>query len=180
MDEQRVIKQCLSGSAEQYALLVDRYKDMAYTIAYRIVGDGDTARDMAQESFIAAYSALKDFRGNSKFSSWLYRIIVNKCKDHLRARCESVSVEMVAEVLPGRERTPEQTASARQTGDLVQKALNRMPLEYREVIVLKHIEGLSYEEIASIVGDSVPALKVRACRGREMLRNVLEHMGVMA
>ena len=68
-----------------YSVLVDRYKDMAYNIAFRMSGDADVAKDMAQESFIAAYNALEDFKFNSKFSSWLYRIVVNKCRDHFKA-----------------------------------------------------------------------------------------------
>jgi RNA polymerase sigma-70 factor (ECF subfamily) len=179
-NEHEIIKQCLTGDRDGFALLVDRYKDMACNIAFRLVGDRDAAGDMAQESFIAAYSALADFRQGSKFSSWLYRIVVNKCKDHLRTRRETVPVDDVSEILPGRELTPEQALSSRQTCDAVQIALNALPLEYREVIVLKHIEELDYQEIANILGLSVNALKVRAHRGRERLKQLLQGTGVGA
>jgi RNA polymerase sigma-70 factor (ECF subfamily) len=176
--EYTVIKKCLAGNTEQYSVLVDRYKDMAYNIAFRMSGDADVAKDMAQESFIAAYNALKDFKFNSKFSSWLYRIVVNKCRDHFKAGRETVPVDDICDYIAGQDPTPEQVMACRQTGDVVQQALNRLPPDYREVIVLKHIEGLDYQEIADALGVSVSALKVRAHRGREMLKKLLEGMGV--
>jgi RNA polymerase sigma-70 factor (ECF subfamily) len=177
-EEYTVIKKCLAGNTELYSVLVDRYKDMAYNIAFRMTGDADVAKDMAQESFIAAYNALKDFKFNSKFSSWLYRIVVNKCRDHFKAGRETVPVDDICDYIAGQDLTPEQAAACRQTGDAVQQALNRLPPDYREVIILKHIEGLDFQEIADALGVSVNALKVRAHRGREMLRKLLEGMGV--
>ena len=177
-EEQTIIAQCLDGDSDRYAVLVDRYQAMAYNVAYRMLGDGDAAKDMAQESFISAYAGLRDFQRGSKFSSWLYRIVVNKCKDHLRGVRETVPVDEVCEILPTCGQTPEEALSAHQTGDVIQGALNELPVEYREVIVLKHIEELDYQEISAILGVTVNALKVRAYRGREMLRQVLEGRGV--
>jgi RNA polymerase sigma-70 factor (ECF subfamily) len=176
-DEHKIIQLCLGGDSEQYALLVDKYKAMAYNIAYRMVGDADIAKDMSQESFISAYASLEKFQYGSRFSSWLYRIVVNKCKDYLRAERDTVDVDEISDVVPSKERTPEQTVSARQTGDVIQQALNSLPDEYRDVILLKHMEELDYREISDILGVSVNALKVRAHRGREMLRELLEKMG---
>jgi RNA polymerase sigma-70 factor (ECF subfamily) len=179
-EEYAIIRKCLAGDTEQYAVLVDRYKDMAYNTAYRMLGDADAAKDMAQEGFIAAYNALGDFKFNSRFSSWLYRIVVNKCRDHFRAGRETVPVDEICDYIAGREPSPEKAASCRQTGDAVQQALNRLPPNYREVIVMKHIEGLDYQEIADVLGVTVSALKVRAHRGREMLRKLLEGIGVVS
>jgi RNA polymerase sigma-70 factor (ECF subfamily) len=177
-EEFAIIKKCLAGNAEHYSVLVDRNKDMAYNIAFRMLGDADVAKDMAQESFIAAYNALGDFKFNSKFSSWLYRIVVNKCRDHFKAGRETVPVDDICDYIAGQDPTPEQAASCRQTGDVVQQALNRLPPDYREVIILKHIEGHDYQEIAAALGVSISALKVRAHRGREMLKKLLEGAGV--
>jgi RNA polymerase sigma-70 factor (ECF subfamily) len=177
-DEYALIKECVNGNNETYAVLVERYKNMVYNIAYRMIGEADAAKDMAQESFIAAYLGLKDFRHDAKFSSWLYRIVMNKCRDYLKARKDIVPVDEIIEFTPGKEANPEQTVSSRQTADVIQRALGRMPAQFREVIVLKHLEELDYEEIAGILGESVNALKVRAHRGREMLRGILEEMGV--
>ncbi len=177
-EEYAVIRKVLAGDREQYAVLVTRYKDMAYNIAFRLLGDADAAKDMAQEGFIAAYNALGDFQFNSRFSSWLYRIVVNKCRDHFRAGKETVPVDEICDYVAGPEPSPEKAASCRQTGDAVQQALDGLPPDYREVIVLKHIEGLDYQQIAETLGVSVAALKVRAHRGREMLRKLLEAQGV--
>ena len=177
-EEYTIIRKVLAGDADQYALLVDAYKDLAFNIAFRLVGDADAAKDMAQESFIAAYNALDDFKFNAKFSSWLYRIVVNKCRDHFRATRETVPVDDICDYIVWTDHTPEQAASCRQTGDAVQEALNKLPSDYREVIILKHIEGLDYQEIADTLSVSVSALKVRAHRGREMLKKLLEEMGV--
>jgi RNA polymerase sigma-70 factor (ECF subfamily) len=180
IEEQVIIQRCLDGDAEQYAVLVDRYKDMVFNIAYRMLGDEDAANDMAQESFISAYEGLRGFRFGSKFSSWLYRIVMNKCRDYWRAGKKALSIDDIREVTPGADPTPEQIAASGQAGDAVQRALGTLPAEYREVIILKHLEGLDYREIADILGVEVAALKVRAHRGREKLRRILEEMGVTA
>jgi len=177
-DEEAIIRQCLAGDKDSFSVLVDRYKTMAYNAAYRMVGDEDTAKDLAQESFIAAYAGLERFRFGSKFSSWLYSIILNKCRDHLRTVKDTVSTDDLAEVMPDKGISPEQAATAHQGRDILQRALNAVPAEYREVLILKHIEELDYREIAAITGAGIPALKVRAHRGREMLRSILERAGV--
>jgi RNA polymerase sigma-70 factor (ECF subfamily) len=177
-DEANIIRRCLDGEKDSYSILVDRYKMMVYNVAYRMLGDGDTAKDIAQESFIAAYGGLKTFKQDAKFSSWLYTIVLNKCRDHLRLAKESIPIDDISEVRPGSGISPEQAASNQQSNDLLQQALDVLPGEYREVLVLKHIEELDYEEISAITGASISALKVRAHRGREMLRKVLEKSGV--
>jgi RNA polymerase sigma-70 factor, ECF subfamily len=177
-EEYAIIRKCLAGDSEQYAVLVDRYKDMAYNIAFRMLGDADAAKDMAQEGFIAAYNALGGFKFNSRFSSWMYRIVVNKCRDHFRSDRETIPVDEICDYIAVSDPSPEKAASCRQTGDAVQQALNGLPPDYRDVIIMKHIEGLDYQEIADALGVSVSALKVRAHRGREMLRKLLEGMGV--
>ncbi len=177
-DEEAIIRKCLDGDRDSYSALVDRYKTMAYNVAYRMVGDEDIAKDLAQEGFIAAYAGLDGFRFGSKFSSWLYSIILNKCRDHLRLLKDTVSTDDVAAIMPDKGISPEQAASAHQKSDVLQKALKALPPEYREVLILKHIEGLDYQEIAAVTGARIPALKVRAHRGREMLKKILEKAGV--
>lgn len=177
-EESAIIRECRSGKTEHYAVLVERYQSLAYNLAYRMVGDPDAAQDMAQEGFIAAYQSLNDFKFSSRFSSWLYAIIMNKCRDYLRAKRPNTSVEEVAEIRHAHNISPEEQAAARQTGDLLQSALDALPLEYREVLVLKHVQELDYAEIAGMLGDSIGTLKVRAHRAREMLREKLEQAGV--
>ena len=177
-DEHDIIKRCQKGDGDAYAVLVDRYQSLAYTVACRMLGDADTANDIAQESFISAYGGLKHFRFGSKFSSWLTSIVLNKCRDHLRSRRVLVGIDEIAEIRETGRRNPEQEASAGESGEAVQKALNSLSPDYREVIILKHIEELDYQTISEILGVGIPALKVRAHRGREMLRKLLERSGV--
>lgn len=179
LDEERIIRQCLDGDRDAFSVLVDRYKIMAYTVAYRILGDGDAANDAAQDSFIAAFTSLKHFRFGSKFSTWLYSIVVNKCRDRLRAEKDFVPVDDIRELRADPADTPEQLALQGETRSEVQEALSALPAEYREVLVLKHIQGLAYEEMTGMLGASVAALKVRAHRGREMLRAVMEKAGIV-
>lgn len=177
-DEYDIIRQCLEGDTDKFSILVERYKSMTYSLAYRMTGDQDAANDMAQESFISAFTGLKNFQYGSKFSTWLYQIVMNKCRDYLRAGKSRVSVDEISELRADPRETPEESASSHQMSDAVQKALNALSPEYREVIVLKHMEGLDYHEISQILGASVGALKVRAHRGREMLKDLLEQAGI--
>jgi len=177
-DEHDIIKRCQKGDGDAYAVLVDRYQSLAYTVACRMLGDADTANDIAQESFISAYGGLKHFRFGSKFSSWLTSIVLNKCRDHLRSRRVLVGIDEIAEIRETGRRNPEQEASAGESGEAVQKALNSLSPDYREVIILKHIEELDYQTISEILGVGIPALKVRAHRGREMLKDLLIRSGV--
>jgi RNA polymerase sigma-70 factor (ECF subfamily) len=177
-EEFAIIRDCTIGQSERYAVLVDRYRSLAYNSAYRMLGDQDAAEDVAQESFIAAYQGLKDFKFGSRFSTWLYTIVMNKCRDCLRAKRPGVSLDDLAEVRSDRGPSPEERASSHQTGDIIQDALNALPPEYREVIILKHVQDLEYTEIADILGVSVGSLKVRAHRGREMLKRAIEKAGV--
>ncbi len=177
-DEKAIIRRCLDRDPDSYSVLVDRYKTMVYNVAFRMVGDEDTAKDLAQESFIAAYAGLERFRFGSKFSSWLYSIVLNKCRDHLKLAKDTVPTDEIAEVLPDSGMSPEQNAAASQKRDVLQRALDALPEEYREVLILKHIEELDYEEISAVTGAGIAALKVRAHRGRDMLKKILEQAGV--
>ena len=177
-DEYHIIQQCRNGDNDGYAVLVDRYQSLAYTTACRMLGDAETANDIAQESFLAAHQGLRHFRFGSKFSSWLTSIVLNKCRDHLRSRRTTVGIDEIAEIRETRRRDPEQEAIAGESADALQKALNCLPPDYREAIILKHIEELDYQSISEILGVSIAALKVRTHRGREMLKGLLERSGV--
>ncbi|MBI4848277.1 MAG: sigma-70 family RNA polymerase sigma factor [Nitrospirae bacterium] len=177
-EEHALIKQCAEGIADTYAILVERHKDMVYNVAYRMLGDADLAQDLAQESFISAYNNLKNFRYDSKFSTWLYSIVINKCRDNLRSRQHHVPLDESPDIASS-VANPEEEASGKQIMDKIQSALNMLPEDYREVIVLKHIEGLDYREMEAVLNVSVNALKVKTHRGREMLKRLLKEMGVL-
>lgn len=177
--EHIIIKQCIDGNREIYSILVDKYKDMVYNVAYRMLGDSETANDVAQESFISAYTGLNNFRYGSRFSTWLFSIVVNKCKDHLKGRKDNVSIDEIADLSQADGITNEERTYKNQLQRLMQNALNELPEEYREVVILKHFERLDYKEMEDILGVSVNLLKVRTYRGREMLKKILKGKGII-
>jgi len=173
-EEYSIIRQCIDGNPEAYAILVRRYQDMIYNVTYRILGDPEGANDMAQETFISAYMALKDFKNSSKFSSWLCSIAINKCRDNLRSRKDSIPLDDIEEVCASNMANPEEMTHKRQVMQNLQRALNALPRDYKEVIILKHVEGLDYREMETILGVSANVLKVRTYRARETLKEILK------
>lgn len=177
ISDDEIIERCLGGDRDQYAVLVGRYQDMAYTVAYRMLGDEGRARDAAQEAFLSAYCGLKRFRRRSKFSTWLISIVINACRDQLRKRRGTIALTDVQDSLRSGAADPEERLREKERADMLQQALLRLPPEYREVIVLKHIQGLGYHEIAAMCGEREGTLKVRAHRARELLRWALREGG---
>lgn len=178
-EEYSLIKQCIEGNTEKYAILVERHKNMLYNVAFRMLGDVEAAHDITQESFISAYRALQDFKKKSKFSTWLYTITINKCKDYLKSKKPHIPIDDISEMVTSTKENPEEELNKKQLLKGLQKALNALPEDYREVIVLKHIEGLDYREMEAILGVNINALKVRTHRGREMLKRLLKETGVV-
>ena len=176
VDEASLIARCLKQDHEAFGQLVDRYATVVNSLAYRMVGNRTDAEDLAQEAFIAAYKALPTFRADAKFSTWLYRIAANKCKDWLRAkRPEQLDVEVdtLADVHVSDARTPERLLSQQQVADHLDRAIQRLPPLYREAFVMKHVEGLSYEEMEGVLGVSGDTLKMRVYKGRVQLSREL-------
>ena len=180
-DEAKLVARCLKQDQDAFGQLVERYATVIVNVAYRMVGDRTEAEDLAQETFVAAFKALPTFRAESKFSTWLYRIAVNKCKDWLRVKRPGQSVHDVdiEEVFDDRvveERTPERLLSQQQVAARLDQAIQRLPPLYREAFVLKHVEGLSYEEMQEIVGVNADTLKMRVYKGRLQLSRDLAEL----
>lgn len=174
LDEARLIARSLKQDHEAFGQLVDRYSTVIVNLAYRMLGDRTDAEDIAQEAFIAAFKALPGFRADSKFSTWLYRIAANKCKDWLRGkRPGQIDIESVADEQMIEGRTPERLLSQQQVADQLDRAIQRLPPLYREAFVLKHIEGLSYEEMEELLGVNGDTLKMRVYKGRVQLSREL-------
>ena len=177
-DEAKLVARSLRQDHDAFGQLVERYATVIVNLAYRMVGDRTEAEDLAQETFVAAFKALPTFRAESKFSTWLYRIAANKCKDWLRVKRPGQSVRDVdvEEVLDDRvveERTPERLMSQQQVAAQLDRAIQRLPPLYREAFVLKHIEGLSYEEMQEILNVNADTLKMRVYKGRLQLSREL-------
>ena len=182
-DEATVIAQCLAGDRKAYAILVERYKDLVHDLVYRMVGDAGKAEDVAQDAFVKAYLSLRDFRGESRFSTWLCRIAMNRCKDLLRRASREVLIPGGSDGEPhipssvDEGPTPAVMLEQREREAVLHRALARLPLKYREAVVLRHMEGMDFKEVGSLLGIAAGAAKVRTFRGREMLRRLLEREG---
>jgi len=178
-DDAKLIERSLKQDSDAFGQLVERYATVIVNLAYRMVGDRTEAEDLAQETFVAAFKALPRFRADSKFSTWLYRIAANKCKDWLRAKrpwqgVQDVDVDEVLDAgVAAEERTPERLLSQQQVAEQLDRAIQRLPPLYREAFVLKHVEGLSYEEMQEIVGVNADTLKMRVYKGRLQLSREL-------
>ena len=181
-DEAKLIARSLKQDSDAFGQLVERYATVIVNLAYRMVGDRTEAEDLAQETFVAAFKALPRFRADSKFSTWLYRIAANKCKDWLRAKrpgqgVQDVDVDEVLDAgVAAEERTPERLLSQQQVAAQLDRAIQRLPPLYREAFVLKHVEGLSYEEMQEIVGVNADTLKMRVYKGRLQLSRELAEL----
>ena len=181
-DEAKLIARSLKQDSDAFGQLVERYATVIVNLAYRMVGDRTEAEDLAQETFVAAFKALPRFRAESKFSTWLYRIAANKCKDWLRAKrpgqgVQDVDVdEVLDDGVAAEERTPERLLSQQQVAAQLDRAIQRLPPLYREAFVLKHVEGLSYEEMQEIFGVNGDTLKMRVYKGRLQLSRELAEL----
>jgi len=182
-DEGAIIAQCLAGERKAYALLVERYKGLIHGLVYRMLGDAEEAEDIAQDAFVRAYLKLREFRGEARFSTWLCRIALNRCKDVLRRRRREPWLPRtheeprpIPEAVDDGE-SPIASLERRERDALLHRALARLPVKYREAVVLRHLEGMEFTEMSALLGIAVGAVKVRTFRGREMLRRLLGRAG---
>lgn len=174
----QLVARSLAQDHEAFGQLIDRHASAIINLAYRMVGNQAEAEDLAQETFLAAFKALPTFRADAKFSTWLYRIASNKCKDWLRVKRpgqgqHDVDVDEQLDPHVVEDRTPETLLSQQQVAQQLERAIQRLPVLYREAFVLKHIEGLSYEEMEDILGVSGDTLKMRVYKGRVQLSREL-------
>lgn len=188
MDEE-LVEMAQNGDRNAFTLLVKRYQDRIYNLIYRYIGNAEDAIDLTQETFIKAFVKLGEFKGNSKFYTWLYRIAVNACIDFRRRQRISIvhwddmrpnefdrldmdepanSIDVV-----GEDSNPEAHMLKSELRQIVREAINTLPEHLRIVLILREYEDLSYEEIASIIGCRVGTVKSRLFQAREMLKRKL-------
>jgi RNA polymerase sigma-70 factor, ECF subfamily len=155
-----------------FIILVQEYQGMVINLAYSYLFNRQEAEDMAQEVFMQAYCALDRFRGDSRISSWLYRICVNRCIDHIRRtkREKTVPLELVDAAVPA-------DGDDAVSRDAIFEALGSLPGKFRDAVILKDVEGKSYRQIAGILGCSIGTVESRIYRGRRLLRERLDPPG---
>lgn len=181
MRDEEAVRRVLDGEREAFRILVDRYAPVVFAVARRYCEDPAEAEDLAQEVFIRAYAGLEGFRGEAKFSSWLYRIATNRCRDHLRQREAMERARGDPEVnLPGSEWAadrfigPERELERKELARRLQWALGELSPDYAVPFLLKYEQGLSYREMARRLDVRAGTLKVRVHRARARLRELLE------
>lgn len=176
--EAQIVRRVLGGDTNAFEALVVEYEKNIYAITQRMTGNAEDAADMTQETFIKAYNSLSSFRGDSKFSVWLYRIATNVCLDFLRSRSRKPTVSLSMEDEDGEEtqldiadesQSPERLLERGLTRDAVRRGLNALSPEYRQILLLREIQGLSYEEIADVLSLEAGTVKSRIFRARKRL-----------
>jgi len=182
-EEAMLIAKSQQGDVEAFGELVAIYEKQVYSVAYRFMGNPEDASDLAQEAFVRAFRAIKSFRGEASFKTWLYHIIANVCRDELRKRKRQPVVSLDAPIVTedgfiAREQddwslAPERVYESIELQETLQKLLNQLTPEYRQVLVLREIQGFTYEEIAQILECSLGTVKSRINRARKALRDLL-------
>ena len=178
MDEDNLcIERFLSGDNEGFADLVRKYQDRVLNIVYSLIGRDRESEDIAQEAFLKVYHNLKTFRQNSKFSTWLYRIVVNTAYDFLRKRENFVSDEVALQKSINIQNSPVDNLLKQEKEAMLEKALVNVPLKFRTALVLKDIEGLSYKQISEVLGCGIGTVESKIYRARQFLKEELLKLG---
>ncbi len=176
-DDASLIAATLGGDTAAFGHLVQRYQDRLFNSLLRLLGSADDAADIVQDAFVQAYTKLESFRGGSQFYTWLYRIALNLAMSHLRRQRKKSSLDEMKTLL-GEEPTdgqalPDANIMERERAELVHSALSELSADHRQILVLREIEGFSYEEIAEILDTPVGTVRSRLFRARLEMRDLL-------
>ena len=176
--DERVIRECQQGDREAFRLLFEAYKDRVFSIAvYSFHGDQNAAGDVTQQIFLKLMTSIGQFRGDSQFTTWLHRLVVNTCIDEQRRRKRHSSLaETVVLPATGERKAPERRYERKELGDAVKAAISELKPKFRMPVLLKYVEGLSYEEIADVLGCSKGTVASRLNRGHKELARRLAHL----
>jgi RNA polymerase sigma-70 factor (ECF subfamily) len=183
--DEELVARSMDGDVESFNQLVVRWERPIYALAYRVIGRDEDARDVAQETFLRAFRALPGFKGQAKFSSWLYRIALNLCRDWIRRKKRTPVVEMpdgVDVIELAAEQGPiesiEDLVARQEMSRMVAEGMKLLPDEQRTAIVLKEYHGLTFQEIADLQGCPLSTVKTRLYQGLSVLRLHLESQGM--
>ena len=186
-EDREIVSLCQGGDVDAFEVLVERHQKRMLNIAYRIIGNYDEACEMVQETFISAYKNIKGFKGKAKFSTWLYAICINLSKNRLRQvrtrlHREPYSVGNPIQVAngqiagdpPSSDPSPLEQLEARDVQQKVQGCINALDAEFKEVLILRDIQGFSYDEISDMLKIPEGTVKSRLFRAREGMRDCLK------
>lgn len=186
-EDEILIKDFLSNHADAFDRLVVKYKDMVFNLCFRIVNDYDDANDCAQETFIKVYNNLQQFRFQSSFSTWLYRIAINTCRNKVaspgnRLRKKMLRIDNAGErdgdtiEIRDCSYSPDAVFEKNEEARVIHDAIESLPEELKILVVLRDLEGNSYEEISDITGVTLGTVKSRLARARHLLRESLREV----
>ncbi len=183
LSDMELVKQALNGNESAYAELMNRYKKKIEIIVSRLVKKEFDVEDLVQEIFTKAFTSLSTFKSEFSFSTWLYKIATNHCIDHIRKRKistysldEDLELEddTVHREIPDWSKTPDYELIRKEKNEIIHQAINSLPEHYRKVIILRHFEDKSYEEIAKELKLPIGTVKVHLFRARELLYKKLK------
>jgi len=187
--EKEIIQRVIGGDKNAFEGLVLENQKNVYNLALKMTRNEDDALDISQEAFVKAYKQLRNFRGDSRFSVWMYRLTYNLCIDFLRKKpkadvisldYENESGEVTPLEIPDLRNLPEDSAVRNEMRENIAESIKELPLKHREMIVMREITGMSYEEIATTLGMNVGTVKSRLARARLKLIEILKEKGTFA
>ena len=183
LDCAELVRRVQDGDTESFSLLVERYQERVFNIALRMIGDYDEADDVAQEAFVNCYRKLDSFRGDSHFTTWIYRITINVVKNRWKYKLRrganktfslhtinEPGEQTLEEQLPSKQANPRQLAQGAEIQAILMRKMDEMHPDFKEVLVLRCMESLSYNEIAECLDCSIGTVKSRLHRAREILK----------
>jgi len=175
--ERELVGACQRGDRDAFRALFEAYRNKVYSIALRFAGDESTAMDIAQETFVKLFSSIRDFRGDSSFDTWIYRSVVNACLDHRRRGWRLLPL---LDDFAGTLRAPAVSSLddllRNERGERVRAAIDRLAPDLKIVVVLRYTEGLSYDEIAEVLGCALGTIASRLNRAHKKLERWLAHV----
>lgn len=183
-DEKILLKKAIKGDITSFETLIKRYQSRAYNIAFRILGNEEDAKDAVQDSFIKIYRSLQKFKGNSSFYTWIYRIVTNTCYDFIKKRKKIQknvsSLTQYNHFLEGEIQDikdelyePEKIIDQKEETNNIIRCLNKLTLDHKIIIILRDVQGFSYEEISQILNCSEGTVKSRINRARHKLKEIV-------
>jgi len=185
--DEELVARSRGGDVDSFNQLIVRWERPIYALAYRVIGREEEARDVCQEAFLRAFRALPGFKGQAKFSSWLYRITLNLCRDWIRRQRRTPVAQMPEDVdavefasETGPAETIEDLVARRELGEVVAAAMALLPEEQRTAIILKEYHGMTFQEIADLQGCPLSTVKTRLYQGLSVLRRNLARNPAMA
>lgn len=185
MDEHNLIELARSGNQDAFRTLVETHQSMVYTLAYRMVSNPDDAADLTQEVFLSLWRNLSSFQGKSALSTWLYRLTTNAAIDFLRKQKRRPTISLTVEEdeedreldIPDKTASPQQELERQELRRAVREGLSALSPDHRQILLLREMEGLSYQEIANILDLEEGTVKSRIARARLALRDYLLKTG---